>query len=1106
MDGHLIRLEEHDSQSPKLRSAQFDCLAAKTDVKVCAEESLLASDHQVSEGFRARGMNSFATVHIRGNFLFRRKMKKAIAILPVQFGRSFNLMFPVKHIISSERLKLDLELGVLYLNHKLKPPQIAEVLQNIITRGQISLEHSLQYGGGLIGSGKMGSLNNRLFRVSAEKRVDSGIRDILEKPPRGKVATESQHFLMKIMQLLIFVKKIIVNIENNSDIALLVKERKSLQKTLNKVRKDSLDSSKIKNLSTLKTAINELDQSILRKRIILQRRFINRAISVANNWQGQENYRFQEQEYLEKKNKIKNQLDATIEKKRKLKNKPGHILNRLRSVYYEKQATSLRREMIKLKYLLERCYNRKEHAAKISSYLLDNYYDVLIPTGYVKSFKVVCFDFLRFTINIAYIAFYIYLIKIPLLIIPVFSGLGLIVFQPIANKFAVLFMSLFIKNQGLKRLTAAELKKVIADKISKNNIPQYCCAIDLPIFSGTIDELDTTAHYIKKSTDNLYNTLNYYDKLGILFQVTSNTGDEVIVDKEVEMIKGLQKEIDGKYGPGKIYLIYLHRKSCVAKKVGNIIAAHLFKHHGVTSSDIYLDSDKFMLWMDEGPLFDRIYGNIASSLCVKKTNAFPEQYNNKKLTAMVLRGERIPVDGSIEFSFFVDNKNEIKTAGLENALATLLHSENDNVVILQPQISIEDPVSEGQKVTSIFLRLLRIARGVHNNKYLNVLHSIYHNMSAYYGKGMVRIKNYDYMVTNEVLNLKYVDSHDWQESVFNNTVFSADGDNKVVIDHINEDTANVIIENKEEINIYKFNFKGSKCVVIDEDGNKRELNLITGSREEKVRQVLSYLESRVEVSERELITTIGNYTRELRWLKGDLQMLNTFLSYAMFIPPYHRYHLENICRRLTSELALFAWVFVTFFVLAVLPTGIQLGQEALYLLTLYFAVTAFGFSGIDLFVFPVIYEVERSLRVKSKSFYNFQEPSAKRVFGTFLQGLWQFPLYLLIAWPRNMLGISSSVRILLAGIDQSVNWGGQSNAAISSEEINGKGMPLAKFINFYRGSFIAGSVLLVALIALSANGIVFSSALLPLNMGLIITSLLLGPLVSYVISRKIITS
>ena len=1042
-------------------------------------------------------------VHIIGNLLFCYRVKKAIKILPAQIRESFDIIFPAKHIISSERLKLDSELGILYLNHLLQPLQIAEIFQQLIIQNNINPEYYKKYESFPILSSSIGKMHRRLFRDSIENRMDAGTIKIIKTPPRGKVATEDQHFLMTIMQLKMYISFIAAKIEKHSDIALMVEERKHFQKILKKSYKENLGVLNPEDFAGIRKVIEEMDKSILNKRLILQGRFIGRVITAINKWLQPERKTHRINIYKEKLEKTSMQLYIVEEKKKRITIRQVTAVTKFFLKIYDSQIITIRRKQIKYNYLLHVQDNQRNYSRKLGSYLIDNYHNALIPSSYVKSSKVVCFDFLRFTINAVFIGLYVYIIKIPLIFMPIFSALGLFVFQPIANKFAVLFMSAFVRNNGIRRLPASELKRIMDERTFNTKSRQYLCAIDLPIFTGKEVELETVLHYIKRNISNLRNTLNYYEKLGIIYQITSNTADEALVDKEVNIIKKIQSETDRIYGPKRIYFIYLHRNSGVAKKVGNILAAHMFKYRGMTSSAIYRNPEKFFTTIDEGPIFDRVFGNISDSLCAKSSQTFPEKYSNKQLGEMILQGENIPVEGNIDFTFFVDNKNEIKPASLEKALAIMLHPENSNIVILQPQMSIEDPVSEGQNVTSAFLRMTRIARDIHNVRYLNTLHSLYHNMSAYYGKGMIRIKNYDYMVINEVLNLKYVDSHDWQESVFNHAVLAISGDEKVSIENINENTLNMLIEKKEESFVYNLHFEKNICTITDENGSRRELLLQNGTREEQIQQVHNFAGNGVEVGERDLISTIGNYNRDVRWLRGDLQMFNTFLPYANSMPPYHKLHLENIFRRLTGELALFFWVLINFLFSILFPSGAQAGQELLFILTLYFAVTAFGFAGIDLFIYPIFFEIDSKIHDKSQSFLLIFWQMVKKVVKKIINGLWQLPIYLLIAWPRVLLGISSSIRIHLSGIDHSVNWGNMSNAGISAEETSEKGIPLKKFFRFYLGCMIAGIILLGIMAALILNGNVFSSILMPLNMGLIITSLIFGPFVSYVISKKI---
>lgn len=179
-------------------------------------------------------------VHTIGNLLFCYKVKKAIKLLPAQIRESFDIIFPAKHIISSERLKLDSDLGILYLNHLLQPLQIVEIFQNLIIQNNINPEYYKKYEKPHTVSSTIGKIYRKFFRISIENRIDAGVIKIIKTPPRGKVATADQHFLMMIMQLKMYIRFIMAKIEKHSDIALMTEERKHFQKILKKSQKDNL--------------------------------------------------------------------------------------------------------------------------------------------------------------------------------------------------------------------------------------------------------------------------------------------------------------------------------------------------------------------------------------------------------------------------------------------------------------------------------------------------------------------------------------------------------------------------------------------------------------------------------------------------------------------------------------------------------------------------------------------------------------------------------------------------------------------------------------------------------------------------------------------------
>ena len=1038
-----------------------------------------------------------ATPNIRviGRLFYKIKVRAAIKIVR-KIHTGFTTLFQARFIISSQRVFFDQDLYILYLDNSLRPKQMAEIFLCLITKGSLEkIDIHPKYSRGTINK-----LYRRFFRVSIEYRIEEAAIKIANTPPRGKVATEDQHFLMMIMRLKMFVREISKKIENHSIISLLIANRKHHQKKLRRQHRKNLESFYDKDTLKEQEIISEIDSLIHDKQLFLQRRLISRAISGIEKWQTTNDKQNFPQVYAEKLQKINIEINKS--KKYFSKKSPNRnpIIAKLQEKQSKRQLIRLQRKKLKYNYFSQIVGKQQDFINRLRFYFKEYHYSALIPNSFIESLEVRYFNIIRFTINIFFIGFYAYLIKVPLLYIPLFLPLGLFVFQPVSNKFAVLFMLPFVKNSGLKRLSFHELKNIIDTRAGQG---KYLCAIDLPIYTGKSTELETTIHYINRNLNNFRNTVSYYKNLGIVYQITSNTADYQLVDQEIEIVKIAQARADEMYGKNCVFFIYLHRKSSTAKKVGNIIASHLFKFHGITSSAIYTDSGRFFTTFDKGPLFDRAHGNFAASLCANDHRPQEDELDNEKIIKDIINGKRIPISKKIDFTFFVDNKNEIKPSSLEKGLAILLHPENTNICILQPQMSIEDPIHEEQKLTSAFLRMMRIARDTHNFRYLKTLHGIYKNMSAYYGKGMIRLASYDYMVMNEVLNLKYVDSHDWQESVFNYSVFCAGSDKRIAVKHIGKNRINLLIDTENESNMVRLSFTENDCIITSKNGYHRAIDLKPGSEEERIWQAVNFLDNNMEVGERELISTIGNYIRDTRWLKGDLQMFNTFYPYARYMPAYHKFHLGNIFRRFTNESALLIWVLINIILMSILSNQILLESEVIFVLSLHLAVTAFGIAGIDLFLYPISFELENRIHGISKNKLGTAFTSIIKVVKKIGVGLWQFPLYLLIAWPRILLGINSTIRILFAGIDQPINWGSSSNAAISAEEVSKSGIPFNKFISYYLLIICIGVFLWITLLFFILQRYLSSSILGIFNLGIIILSLIFGPFVSYAISRKI---
>ncbi len=1034
-------------------------------------------------------------LRIKGGPLFAARVKKALKMLGKDEAEKLLERSFIKVIISSRNLHYDGELGILYMDSGFSSGEIAGVIRILGDKddnAEITVSDILKKPAGQPDA--LDRIKRKFFRHSVEKKLEDSVLKIISSPPMGRVATEDQHFLMTTMRIEMFARGIARKIEKDSIVSILEEKRKKLQKTLLSRQKKNISISRGAGTSGIIDRIELLDFFIFKKKMLIQNRLFERIVKSIDKWSGSGT-----QERCSE-DKIRKRFLSILKKAEIIQersNKNGFAATSFQAGLAKRQITRLKKERMRLGYTTSVYDKKKKYAERLKQYIRIKHDNELIPEGYKKSGLSIFFDLLRMSLNVLFMGSYIYLIGLPALFIPVFLAAGLFVFQSIANKFAILFISVFVKNSGLKRLPDFRLKEEM-DKRAGGR--KYFCAIDLPLFTGGLPELETTVHYIKRNLANLKNTLEYFDNLCILYQITSNTADGKLVDEEVRMAQRAQKLADLMMGRGRVFFIYLHRNSGTAKKVGNIIAAHLFKYRGITSPDIYTDGERFLLTFEKRPFFDRAWGAFMEILA-------PGEKDDKAIISDIIQGKSLDTAGNIDFTFFVDNKNEIQPGSLEKALSIMMHPANKSISILQPKMSIEDPVSEGQKVTSAFLRMMRLARDTHNERYLNTLHSLYGNMSAYYGKGMIRLRMYDYMITNEVLNIRYVDSHDWQESVFNNCVIALSGNKRI---HIiqpdgSSDSFMVLMEKKKSSFVFRLEFKGKWCTIGDERGNTRTLEVHGSDPESRIRQALSYVDNGVEVGERELISTIGNNTRDSRWLKGDLQMFNTFAPYLKFLPAYHRFHLENIFRRLTNEIGLFMWVGINFIFAIVSGSTGGMNQELLFMLSLYLAVTAFGFAGIELFIYPVFFEISDRIKMpgsgKIKGFMKFAWKLANRI----VSGIWQFMLYLLIAWPRIIKGIKSNIQVLAAGIDQPVNWGGASNASISSEETAERGIPFRKFISFYRECLIAGALLVAVLAILIVNKIAFASIMLPFNMGIIAASLLIGPVLSYFISKKIKT-
>ena len=209
-------------------------------------------------------------ISIKGSLLFYFRVKNAIKLLPEPFLQSFELIFPARHIVVSERLSLDIDLGILYLKNTLRTGNIAEIFLSIITNSSISGQNAGIYEKQEKPKNIAKNIFRKIFRVSIEKRIYKSIVNIVSSAPRGKVATEDQHFLMIIMQLKMYIRSIMASIEKQSDIAFIEKDLKYFQKILTQNKKKYLASFASAETAGMKKIVSDLESMLLEKRLLLQ--------------------------------------------------------------------------------------------------------------------------------------------------------------------------------------------------------------------------------------------------------------------------------------------------------------------------------------------------------------------------------------------------------------------------------------------------------------------------------------------------------------------------------------------------------------------------------------------------------------------------------------------------------------------------------------------------------------------------------------------------------------------------------------------------------------------------------------------------------------------
>ncbi len=320
---------------------------------------------------------------------FKARVGKALQEMRAEGGASGGVSsLPLKFIVASDRVVLDGNLGILYLNRKLDKEEIKGVLASCaygVTDFSLYSLQSLQAIRSSSVRGKLNALYRRQFRKSLENQVTAEALRIVKSPPRGKAATEDQHFLLTIMKLEMFMKSLCVKAERHSTIRILLEEQKKMKTRLLSLQKKELAGADTSGeCADLRETIRKTDEIIFHKRLVFQSRLINRVFaSIAGvNRSAREFavHRKNKQEQMKTDFMIRSLKVALA---RVETGAPAFARRKLASM--TKRLKALKRQNMKCA-CLNACYeNQKEFINKLEAYMEKYCRSELIPASYHKS-------------------------------------------------------------------------------------------------------------------------------------------------------------------------------------------------------------------------------------------------------------------------------------------------------------------------------------------------------------------------------------------------------------------------------------------------------------------------------------------------------------------------------------------------------------------------------------------------------------------------------------------------------------------------------------------------------------------------------------------------
>lgn len=284
-----------------------------------------------------------------------------------------------------------------------------------------------------------------------------------------------------------------------------------------------------------------------------------------------------------------------------------------------------------------------------------------------------------------------------------------------------------------------EVKDILVKGIPEN----VKVAMFRPIFANTALEMENLLQSMEKDIEN-----NIDDLGSLKFLVIDNTRN----DNVKEYTKARIKEIQQKYGQGQVFYFHRNVECDFFKKLGIYEDAILFLYEGATRPSHYID-EKWEKWAGgtrnpQKPLWDIILGDI-------------KELGIKTEVSDILAGKDIEVDKEkrIKVAFVSDADNVWPKNEIRHMVSKILHPENKDFVIWQPEIKVHPPFANLYTKISVLMR--------EAIEFIPKLRWRLFNFSPFYGKGAMSVSGYvKDVIKAEALHPGKSASHDFQETLF----------------------------------------------------------------------------------------------------------------------------------------------------------------------------------------------------------------------------------------------------------------------------------------------------------------------------------------------------